>query len=171
MSDTFLEHYGVKGMKWGVRRNKVQRMAGKDAQEFARAKMFFGEGAGTRRKLIREKVSSRRNTVKGYGEAFDSALAKEDLGRHGDKAVSERKRKDVVKTNKQRAGAIARKATGEWGTQAAFVSLAASGLAFSQSPKGQRIMKDASSKARSMKNSSKQKAGADYLADYFKRNG
>ena len=28
-SDDFLEHYGVKGMQWGIRRNKVQRMAGK----------------------------------------------------------------------------------------------------------------------------------------------
>lgn len=40
----YLAHHGVKGMKWGVRRH-----ARKDAKEMARAKMFHGEGAGTRR--------------------------------------------------------------------------------------------------------------------------
>ena len=33
--DEFLAHYGVKGMKWGVR-----RAARKDANEFAAAKMY-----------------------------------------------------------------------------------------------------------------------------------
>ena len=39
--DEFLAHYGVKGMKWGVR-----RAARKDANEFAAAKMYYGKGAG-----------------------------------------------------------------------------------------------------------------------------
>lgn len=36
-----LYHHGVKGMKWGVR--KQRRQAKKDAKEYARAKMFYGE--------------------------------------------------------------------------------------------------------------------------------
>ena len=46
-----LYHSGIKGMKWGVRRK-----AKKDAKEYTKAKSFYGEGAGTRRKLIKQKV-------------------------------------------------------------------------------------------------------------------
>ena len=42
-------HTGVKGMKWGV--------AKRDAKEAARAKMFYGESAGTRRKDIKNSAS------------------------------------------------------------------------------------------------------------------
>lgn len=41
--DRDLEHYGVKGMNWGVRRE-----AKRDARESVRAQMSYGEGAGNR---------------------------------------------------------------------------------------------------------------------------
>ena len=68
--DEFLAHYGVKGMKLGVR-----RAARKDANEFAAAKMYYGKGAGTRRKLIKAKVETRSADPR-YKEAFESNLAK-----------------------------------------------------------------------------------------------
>lgn len=40
MGHSELMHYGVKGMKWGVRRR-----ARRDAKEFTQAKMYYGEGA------------------------------------------------------------------------------------------------------------------------------
>ncbi|UNI72538.1 MAG: hypothetical protein [Chaetfec virus UA24_144] len=89
MSELYLQHYGVKGMKWGVR-----RAARKDAKEFARAKMFYGEGAGNRRKLIKAKVNERSKDPD-YKKEFDSALAKQDMSKHSDAAKRERKRKDV----------------------------------------------------------------------------
>ena len=82
-------HYGVKGMKWGVR-----RAAKKDAKEYARAKMYYGEGAGTRRKLIKNTVNERSKNPD-YKKAFDEALSKQDMSKHVAKAKQERKINDA----------------------------------------------------------------------------
>lgn len=112
MSDAELTHYGVKGMKWGVRNDapegvssKTARDARKDAQEFARAKAFYGEGAGTRRKLIKQTVEGKSKRSADYKKAFDHYLDRQDTSKHVDKARSERKRKDAVnKTAKTARG-------------------------------------------------------------------
>jgi hypothetical protein len=134
-----LQHYGVKGMRWGVRRSRTERAATKDAEEFARAKMFYGEGAGTRRKLIREKVNSRKKADPAYAKAFDKAFESQDLGKHGDKARKERSRTDRKTKAKQRTGYLARQFTGEMGTQAAFTAVAVTGVGFLASPKGREM--------------------------------
>lgn len=143
----FLEHFGVKGMQWGVRKSSTpgvsrstDRTARKDAKEFAAAKMYYGKGAGTRRKLIKAKVEERSKHNDGYKKAFDNHLSKQDMGKHADKAVSKRHRTDIKDRNKQRAGFIARRMTGEMGTQAAFTAAALGGVAFVKSPKGQAFM-------------------------------
>ena len=89
MYNNELYHYGVKGMKWGIR-----QQAKKDAKEFARAKMYYGEGAGTRRKLIKAKVNE-RSKDQNYKKEFDNALSKQDMAKHATKAKSERKRNDA----------------------------------------------------------------------------
>ena len=66
VSETSFMHYGVKGMKWGVRRE-----AKRDAKEAARAKMSYGEGAGNRRKLINESVKAKSKKDPNYKKAFD----------------------------------------------------------------------------------------------------
>lgn len=100
-----IKHYGVKGMKWGVRRSdpsgisrSTNREARKDAQEFARAKMFYGEGAGTRRKLIKAKVEAKSKKDPNYKKAFDQHFNNQDMSKHASKARGERKRKNVKKS-------------------------------------------------------------------------
>lgn len=102
--DDFLAHYGVRGMKWGVNKgapgvsSRTNREAGRDAKEFSKAKMFYGEGAGTRRKLIKAKVESKAAKDPSYKKAFDHHLANQDLGKRASQARGERARKDTVKS-------------------------------------------------------------------------
>lgn len=108
-----LTHYGVKGMKWGVRRDssdgvsrRTDREAAKDAKEFARAKVFYGEGAGNRRKLIKATVEGKSKKDPSYKKAFDRHLAEQDTSKHASKARSERKRKDVRKSTAKTARGV-----------------------------------------------------------------
>lgn len=59
----------------------IKREAVKDADEFARAKMFFGEGAGVRRRLIQQTVQFKMANIPGYDEAFQRELAKQDFAK------------------------------------------------------------------------------------------
>ena len=100
-----LAHFGVKGMHWGVRKDsvpgvsaKTNREARKDAQEFTKAKMFYGEGAGTRRKLIKAKVEAKSKKDPSYKKAFDHHVNNTDLGRRAEQARGERRRKDIKKS-------------------------------------------------------------------------
>lgn len=181
--DEFLEHFGVKGMKWGVRRAlvkqsksspktaltgvtpRVSRDARRDAKEYARAKMFYGDGAGNRRKLIKAKVEEKSKRVPGYKKAFDYHSSQQDMSSHADKATKERKSADRNARNKQRAGAVARRLTGEMGTQAAFVAIAAGGIAFARSQRGQALMKQGFNKAQDFR---KRRETVKFINDLFK---
>lgn len=171
--DFILEHFGTRGMKWGVRKDRTpgvsagtDRAARKDAQEHARAKQFYGEGAGTRRKLIKAKIEGRSKRDPDYARAVQSHISKQDTSKHASKAVSERKRKDFTKKNKQRAGFLARTFTGEQGTQAAFAAAVLAGGAFLASPKGRSMMNSAVSK---VKNIQQSRAGRKMVNDFLKQ--
>lgn len=145
-ADDILMHFGVKGMRWGKRKSRstidvnpaTDRMAREDAAEFARAQMYYGKGAGTRRKLINKSVEDRQKRDPQYKKAFEAHLASQDMSRHATKAVNERNKTDRKERNSQRRGAVARRVTGERGTQAAFV-----GLAFlAGTPQGRQAVKN-----------------------------
>ena len=120
--DPYLAHYGVKGMKWGVRRK-----ARKDAKEYARAKMYYGEGAGNRRKLIRATVKERSKDSR-YKAEFDKALAKQDMAKHASAAKRERKTADVKKGAGKMARGLVNAATGNIGRASASALVLYAGL-------------------------------------------
>lgn len=97
-----ISHYGVTGMKWGVRKEvgatrNEWRTARKDAKEFTQAKMYYGEGAGTRRKLIKAKVNQRA-IAPGYKKAFDYHVENTDMAKRSDQARGQRARTTAAKT-------------------------------------------------------------------------
>lgn len=116
VGEDFLEHYGVKGMKWGVRKDtsgalsgvprSTNREARKDAKESARAKMFYGQGAGTRRKLINNSVAAKSKRDPAYKKAFDHHYEQQNLANHASKARGERKRKDVASNTARTARGV-----------------------------------------------------------------
>lgn len=130
---------------WGVRSDRtpgvsrsVDKQARKDAEESARAQMYYGKGAGTRRKRINKTVEDRAKRNPDYDKAFKNHQGRQDIGKHAEKAMKERNKTDRKDRNSQRRGAVARRVTGSQGTQAAYVALGAAGLAYLNSPQGRR---------------------------------
>lgn len=139
LDDDLLMHFGIMGMKWGVRKNDVSgvsrrtnKEAAKDAQEFARAKMFYGEGAGTRRKLIKATVEAKSKRDPNYAKAFDHHLGSQNMGRHAEKARGERRRKDTRTGVRKTGNAINRAINGPFAGSAA-IALVGVGAAYAQS--------------------------------------
>ncbi len=72
----------------------INKLATADATNWARAEMFFGEGAGTRRKLLSADIGHKVERISGYNEAFQKAYNKQNFADHAIKAAKERKRID-----------------------------------------------------------------------------
>lgn len=70
---------------------KIEKMAQQDAEKWAAAEMFYGEGAGTRRKLVGAELEARFAKIPGYAEAYDAAYAKLDMNKFAQAAIKERK--------------------------------------------------------------------------------
>lgn len=76
----------------------ITKQATKDAVEYARAQMFFGDGAGIRRRIIEAKVSDYMERDPNYAQAFELALSKQNWADAAARAVKERKRIDRGKS-------------------------------------------------------------------------
>lgn len=175
--DNYLKHYGVKGMKWGTRKSdrpegvsrKTNREARKDAKEFARAKMFYGEGAGTRRKLIKNTVDAKAGKNASYKKAFDYHLDSQDMSKHASKARTERRNKDVRNTAAKTARGVKNLAMG---TGAAVTMTSAVVYYASQDPTVRKYAQAGFNKARnavvSQVNNQQTRSS---VQDWAKRNG
>ena len=67
-----------------------------DAREFARAQMYYGEGAGNRRKLIEASVEAKASRNPAYARAFRQELQHQDMSEHAAAARRERRRRDMT---------------------------------------------------------------------------
>lgn len=75
----------------------VQKQAQKDAHEYAAAYMAYGEGAGTRRKLIEGTVGYKAEFVPGYREAFEAEHSAQNMEQHAKNAKTSNRAKSVNK--------------------------------------------------------------------------
>ena len=172
----FLEHYGVKGMRWGVRRDRpsgvpraTSRLARKDAREHARASAYYGEGAGVRRRLINKTVEQRKKNDPAYAKAFDHHREREDMADAATKAHRKRKRTDRADTAKKSGGYLARKFTGEMGTKAAVTAVVIAGGKYLSSPRGQAQMKRTVSTLQNKADDIRRSQGAKHIQDWLKK--
>lgn len=172
--DDFLAHYGVKGMRWGQRKGsipgispKTSREARKDANEFAKAKMFYGEGAGTRRKLIKAKVEAKAAKDPSYKKAFDHHLGNQDMAKRASQARGERARKDTVKTTTKTARGV-KNLVLKTGAPVTLGALAVYGAW--KNPAVRSVVTNASKSAYSaVKDSGLVNKGADFVKNAFGR--
>lgn len=117
MGHSELMHYGVKGMKWGVRRR-----ARRDAKEFTQAKMYYGEGAGNRRKLIKATVKARSKDPL-YKSEFDKAVANTDMSKRASQARRQRGRKNARNSAGKTVRGVGNIATGNVGRAGGALAL------------------------------------------------
>lgn len=87
---------------------KINRMAAEDAFNWARAEMFFGEGAGTRRKLLEAEIGHKIKSITGYQDLFNKSYDAQDFAEHAIKAAKERKKLDRAVVMHKNARAIYR---------------------------------------------------------------
>lgn len=169
-----MAHYGVKGMRWGVRKTdapgvsrKINKDAKKDAEEFARAKMFYGQGAGTRRKLIKNSVEAKSKKSAEYKKAFDHHLAQQDMSKHSSKAVSERKRKDRTETVVKTSRGVNRQLNGGFGPVSVSAAVIAAGVVAARKNNIDQILRDSAATQYRSRQSSRQnrRAAEDLLRD------
>jgi hypothetical protein len=103
MSD-ILKHVGVLGMRWGHRKNgdyanvkeSTISLAKRDAKRHVDAKMFYGDTAGTRRKLLKAEIDKKKKTIPDYEKVLNSEIEKVDTAKSAKKAKTERVTIDTI---------------------------------------------------------------------------
>ena len=160
-----LWHYGVKGMKWGVRR--AERKTRKQARKDAQSKMYYGEGAGVRRRNINAVVRQRSKDPT-YKKAFDEEYSKQDMGKARRDAERQRKTTDRVEPIKTGVGRGVKKTVRAVGAAITFTATTAAATAtayyISHPDEAKRMVNAIAKKASSTVNRARNVArGAQFL--------
>lgn len=77
-----------------MKQKTLEALAKQDAHDWGLAQMFFGEGAGTRRKLVAARIDQRVLDIPGYEQALDKAYAKLNQIEMAEEALELRKKID-----------------------------------------------------------------------------
>jgi hypothetical protein len=86
----------------------ISKEAKKDAAEYMAAQMSYGEGAGTRRKLIETAVAYKVERIPGYHQAFESFMHTENPLKHIKNAKRSHRMRDVGSVTSRNIKALAR---------------------------------------------------------------
>lgn len=86
---------GLAKAKQSRAQKKLNKQAAQDADKYLSAKMAYGEGSGTRRKLVKAELEEKMKNPE-YEKAFQEALARLDTEEYAKKAVVERNQKDAA---------------------------------------------------------------------------
>jgi hypothetical protein len=121
---------------------RTDHEARKDAAETAKAKMYYGEGAGTRRKLINASVASKSRDAS-YKKAFDHHLANQDMAKRASQARGQRHRTDAVQGTAKHARSVHRIVSGGMGNVTLAASVAVGGYALARKTGADKIVANA----------------------------
>lgn len=103
----------------------IKKQAEKDAEAWTKAKLAYGEGAGTQRKLINETVAFKMRTIEGYGDEFAKARDKQDVASMAKNAKRDDRRKKVNAALARNTKALA---TGKVENASTFVLIAGAAI-------------------------------------------
>ena len=122
---TYLKHYGVLGMHWGVRKEDrvaraTRKMAKKDAQKYANARMAYGEGSGIQRRHVKAELA-RKMKDPNYKKSFDDALEAVNYNKAIKTAKRQRVGKDVKNQTIRSTKQIAKFFTGTTTMAAGYI--------------------------------------------------
>jgi hypothetical protein len=129
--------------------------------------VFYGEGAGTRRKLIKATVEGKSRQDPNYKKAFDKHLADQDSSVHASKAKSERRRKDASKATGKAVRGVKHVLDGNTRYASAVIALTVGGALWAHKAGIDKVIFNAGKKTLSqMRNTNNIKAGmkaSDFL--------
>ncbi len=107
-TEEFLEHHGVKGMKWGIRKERIKKSTKRRAKQFQ---------ANRKAKAKRQIIATRRRQ-----------LSEGDLRKFVDRLQTEKKLKDLIEADIKPGRSVSKRILSDSGQKVARTVIAGGGL-------------------------------------------